>query len=387
MLMNTIEESRFLHLDRKKIMFFIYRMGGGGAARTILNIVNHLDRQQFQPILVTLDFNYTYEHDVRDDVTFIKLPVKRLRQAIVPLMKLIRKEQPNLLFSTVPNYNTIAILAKLLSRTKTKLIVREAAYLGGTWNTNLKLKLYGLLYRFSDRVIALSNGVKDNLISRYHVPKEKISVIYNPVDIKHILTESEKEPEEPFLFREDKQTILTAGRLVKEKDHRTLFRAFAKLDDLENKQLIILGEGELEGELKQLAKELGIFEQVYFLGFKRNPYAYMKRADVFALTSITEGFGHVLVEALALGTLVVSTRCRPGAEEILGDGEFGLLADVGDSDMFSAKLAEALSLSEAEKVQLITKGKKRARDFAVELIVRQYEQVFLQVIDEKMRKL
>ncbi len=102
------------------------------------------------------------------------------------------------------------------------------------------------------------------------------------------------------MFREDKQTILTAGRLVKEKDHRTLFRAFAKLDDLENKQLIILGEGELEGELKQLAKELGIFEQVYFLGFKRNPYAYMKRADVFALTSITEGFGHVLVEALAL---------------------------------------------------------------------------------------
>src|SRR5690625_1382914 len=124
-------------------MFFIYRMGGGGAARTLLNIVNHLDRKQFKPILVTLDFTYTYEEYVREDVLFIKLPVKRLRQAIIPLAKLIKKEEPDLLFSTVPNYNTIAILAKIISRTKTKLIVREAAYLGGTWKDNVKLKLYG----------------------------------------------------------------------------------------------------------------------------------------------------------------------------------------------------------------------------------------------------
>src|SRR5690625_7438809 len=105
-------------------MFFIYRMGGGGAARTLLNIINHLDRKQFQPILVTLDFTYTYEGDVREDIQFIKLPVKRLRQAIVPLAKLIKQENPDLLFSTVPNYNVIAILAKIIARQKTKLLVR-----------------------------------------------------------------------------------------------------------------------------------------------------------------------------------------------------------------------------------------------------------------------
>src|SRR5699024_11050034 len=115
-----------------------------------------------------------------------KLPVKRLRQGIVPLSKLIRDEKPDILFSTVPNYNTIAILAKLLSRTKTKLIVREAAYLGGTMRENIKLKMYGLLYRLSDRVIALSEGVKHNLTSRYHVNNDKIDVIYNPIDLTHI---------------------------------------------------------------------------------------------------------------------------------------------------------------------------------------------------------
>src|SRR5690625_3051777 len=100
-------------------------MGGGGAARTMLNIINHLDRQQFEPMLVTLDFTYSYESYVREDVKFIKLPVQRLRQAIMPLAKLIRKECPALLFSTVPNYNIVLILATILSRTKTKVIVRE----------------------------------------------------------------------------------------------------------------------------------------------------------------------------------------------------------------------------------------------------------------------
>src|SRR5699024_7185688 len=140
-------------------MIFIYRLGGGGAARTILNIVNHLDRDKFEPLLVTLDFTYDYEQYVYKDVKFVKLQTKRLRSSIIPLAKLIRKERPDLIFSTIPTYNTVATLAKLLSFTNTKLIVREAAFLGGNWKENITLKIYGMLYRFADRVIALSNGV------------------------------------------------------------------------------------------------------------------------------------------------------------------------------------------------------------------------------------
>src|SRR5690625_7275904 len=131
-------------------------MGGGGAARTILNIINYINKEKFEPILVTLNFTYDYEQYVHKDVRFIKLNTKRLRSAIIPLAKLIRKEQPHILFSTIPNYNTIAILAKLLSRTKTKIIVREAAYLGGTFKENVQLRGYGLLYAFAKKVIALS---------------------------------------------------------------------------------------------------------------------------------------------------------------------------------------------------------------------------------------
>lgn len=362
-------------------MFFIYRMGGGGAARTMLNIINHLDRKKFKPILVTLDFTYTYEDYVRDDIQFIKLPVTRLRQAIVPLSKLIRTEKPDLLFSTVPNYNTIAILAKLLSRTQTKLIVREAAYLGGTTKENIKLRGYGLLYRAADRVIALSEGVKQNLINRYTLNEAHIKVIYNPVDLQHIRNESERQIEERDLFNNDRKIIITAGRLVAEKDHASLLAAFAKIDRKLKAHLIILGEGELEASLKELVAELEIEEQVSFLGFKQNPYAYIKRADVFTLTSTTEGFGHVLVEALALGVPVVSTRCNPGAEEILGDETYGMLADVGDVNTLTRHLERALSLQEDERSAIIAKGKKRASEFAAEHIVEQYEQIFLDVIN------
>lgn len=362
-------------------MFFIYRMGGGGAARTMLNIINHLDRTKFKATLVTLDFTYSYEKYVRKDVEFIKLPVKRLRQAIKPLAKLIQKKQPDLLFSTVPNYNTIAILAKLLSRTKTKIIVREAAYLGGSTKENIKLKGYGILYRIADRVIALSDGVKENLVARYHLNEKQINVIYNPVDVTHIKEESEKDIAEQQLFNGSKKIIITAGRFVAEKDHLTLLRSFARIDPKLNVHLILLGEGELEDELKQEADNLHITDRVSFLGFKQNPYAYIKRADVFALTSTTEGFGHVLVEALALGIPVVSTRCNPGAEEILGDETYGMLADVGDVEHMAQNLERALTLSDEKKEAVITKGKKRAAQFAAHQIVKQYERTFLEVMD------
>ena len=372
-------------MKKKKIVFFIYRLGGGGAARTILNIVNHLDRTAFEPILVTLNFTYDYEQYVHHDVKFVKLPTKRLRSSIIPLAKLIRDERPDLVFSTIPTYNTVAILAKLLSFTHTKLIVREAAFLGGTWKENLKLKIYGMLYRLSDRVIALSNGVKENLVKRYGVKREQITVIYNPVDLKHIRQQSELEI--PNEYRKDNKFIVTAGRLVPEKDQKTLIRAFAKISDTTNSELIILGEGELEETLKTLAKDLNIQDKVHFVGFRKNPYAYFKHADLFVLTSINEGFGHVFVEAMTTGTPIVSTRCKPGAEEVLQNGDYGRLSNVGDVDDLARNMEEVLTLNDKMRVEMIQNGFKRAEQFNVNTIIKQYEDVFLATIEQGQTKL
>lgn len=376
------KSERRLDVEKKKIMFFIYRLSYGGAARTIMNIVNHLDREKFEPILVTLDFTFDYEQFVKEDVTFIKLETKRLRSAILPLAKLIQKEQPHILFSTIPNYNTIAILAKLLSRTNTKIVVREAAFLGGSFKENLSLKAYGFLYTFAKKVIALSAGVKENLVKRYHVKRDNIQVIYNPVDLEFIKTAMTEPVEDEAILTSNRKVIVTAGRLVKEKDHATLLRAFQQVVATIDCELVILGEGELEATLKKLAKELQIAERVHFVGFQQNPYKYFYRADVFALTSLTEGFGHVLVEAMATNTPVVATRSAPGGEEVLANGEYGRLCEVGDVACMAKTLLEVLQLNDAAREKMIAKGQERAAAFSVQEIVKQYEATFLAILNE-----
>lgn len=374
-------------MKKHKVLFFIYRLGGGGAARTILNIVNHLDRKKFEPILVTLNFTSDYESEVKDDITFVKLNTSRLRFAIVPLIKLIRKEKPDLIFSTVSTYNLIAILSTLLSFTKTKIIVREAALLGGNRKTDLMLRLYGLFYRFAHKIVALSEGVKENIIQRYNVNREKIIVIYNPVDLRHIEQkmncEDDLRNDMQILFDSNKRIIISAGRFVKEKDQKTLIQAFAKIQKETNSKLVILGEGELEIELYEIAKKNGIQDHVHFIGFQQNPYVYFKKADLFVLTSLTEGFGHVLVEAMVTGTPIVSTRSKPGAEEVLNNGEYGILCNIGDVDDIANKIKVTLTLPKDLRDEMIKKGYERATNFDVNKIIKQYEALFLEIIDNK----
>lgn len=368
-------------MEKKKVMFFIYRLSYGGAARTIMNIVNHLDRNKFEPILVTLNYTFAYEQYLKNDVELVKLDTKRLRSSIVPLAKLIQKEQPHILFSTIPNYNIIATLAKLISRTKTKVIVREAAFLGREDKINLKLRFYGFIYKFSKKVIALSQGVKENLVERYRVQRDKIEVIYNPVDLAYINKAKKEAIDDEYvsIFSTKRKVIVTAGRLVKEKDQQTLLRAFQQVVSKVECNLVLLGEGELEHNLKKLAKELNIEDYVYFIGFQQNPYKYFYQADVFALTSLTEGFGHVLVEAMATNTPVVSTRCAPGGEEVLENGVYGKMCEVGDSKEIAESLLTILQMDDKQLTHIIEKGKERARTFSVERIVKQYETIFLNI--------
>ncbi|MFA1821456.1 glycosyltransferase [Virgibacillus oceani] len=371
-------------MKKIKVIFFIYQMGAGGAARTMLNILNNIDRTKFMPVLVTLNYNGSYESYMNDDIKFIKLNTKRLRSAVFPLAKVIRSENADIVFSTIPNYNTIAILARIFSFTRAKNIVREAAYLGGNFRANMKLRVMGILYKLTGKVIALSNGVKDNIVKRYKVKQEKIRVIYNPVDVNSITEHMENgqiAEEHKYIFQDDAKIIITAGRLVKDKDHETLIEAFAKVQEEINTKLVILGEGELEENLKTQAKTLHLQDKIHFIGFQRNPYVYFKYTDLFVLSSRREGFGHVLTEALATGTPIVSTNCRPGAIEVLAGGEYGILCEMGDADDMAEKIINTLKLESNKTQEIIDKGIRRANEFHARKIVKQYEEVFIQTFE------
>lgn len=372
-------------MKKTNVLFFTYKMGEGGAARTLLNIINHMDRTMFTPVLVTLDFNGDYEKNVQNDVTVIKIPQKRLRHAIFPLARLIRQVRPDIVFSTIPVYNTIAILATRLSLTRAKNVIREADNLGGTYKQNMKLACFGRLYKRASQTVALSEGVKENLVRRYHLKARDINVIYNPIDIEHIqcqLREGTMSPAHRLLFTGKEKVIITAGRLVRQKDHHTLLDAFAKTRLHVPSKLLVLGEGPLQGELMRYAKELHINEHVFFLGFQANPYIYMAHADLFVLTSIHEGFSHVIAEALATGLPVVATDCQSGPREVLDNGRFGRLCRVGDPDDIAGQMRFVLTYAHDKRQQVVQAGRERARFFQANKLVKEYERLFLATLSE-----
>ncbi len=361
-------------------------MGGGGAARTLLNIINNLDREKFSPMLVTLNFDGSYENELKEDVEFIKLDTQRLSRSIFKLAKIIKNEEVDIVFSTIPRVNTIAILATIFSFSKAKSVVREADNLGGDLKTDLQLLGFGFMYKFSNQIVSLSEGVKENLVNKYKVKSEEIKVIYNPVDLNKINEKIENDQTDPkyqsIFNNPNEKVIITAGRLVEQKDHQTLLNAFAKTNAKISSRLVILGEGHLKEKLQQQAEDLNIKDRVHFIGFQSNPYIYFQQADLFVLSSKHEGFCHVIAEALATGTPVVSTDCKSGPSEVLDKGQYGLLCQVGNVDEMAENMLCVLGFNEDQRTEFIEKGLQRVSDFDATKIVRRYEEVFLKTLNK-----
>jgi len=198
----------------------------------------------------------------------------------------------------------------------------------------------------------------------------KFVTIYNPLYCSAVIDRASSPTDHPWLMRRDAQVIVAVGRLTPQKGFDTLLRAFVLVRQRLDARLIVLGEGPDRAALTNLASLLGVREYVDFAGFMENPYVYMRRASVVAMSSRYEGFGNVLVEAMAVGTPVVSTNCPHGPREILADGKYGALVPVDDP----GALAEAI-LSTIARPQARTELIERARMFSIENAVGLYEEV------------
>jgi glycosyltransferase involved in cell wall biosynthesis len=227
-------------------------------------------------------------------------------------------------------------------------------------------------YLMADAIVAVSEGVAQDLVAHAGVSRERITKIYNPVVTAELLVRAKEPLDHPWLKPGEPPIILGTGRLVSPKDFSTLLRAFARVRAQRKSRLIILGEGNRRNELEYLAQKLGVSNDVALPGFVANPCAYMARASVFVLSSAWEGFGNVIVEALACGCPVVSTDCPNGPSEILGDGAYGPLVPVGDdAAMADAILAILESSTESGRLQA------RAAEFSAERAVDDYLDVLL----------
>jgi glycosyltransferase involved in cell wall biosynthesis len=269
--------------------------------------------------------------------------------AVSPLARYLRESKPDALLSLMDYPNVAAILRIVVSvHNHVSASVAHADRL----HTRHIPSLARRFYAEADAVVAVSDGVADDLARVAGLPRERIHRIYNPVLIPEI-ADLAHEPLDHPAFADDVPVILGAGKLKKQKSFETLVDAFALVHERRPARLMILGKGHCQRRLRTMAQRLGVADDLYLPGFKRNPYPYMRHASVFALSSRYEGFGNVLVEAMACGCPVVSSDCLSGPAEILANGRYGKLTRVDDArglaDAICAVLDDPLPPSELEK--------------------------------------
>lgn len=332
----------------QRIGIFIPDLTGGGAERAMLKLGDGLSEKGYSVDFMVANAHGPYIDQIPAGVRFMDLKAGQPRSCVPALARYMRTERPSAMISALHNANAAALIARKLSGTGTPAILSiqnnfsSERTLASTRRKRLEIFAAHHLYRWADVLAGVSQGVCDDLGRAIPVRKEQLKVLYNPVVSEALIARSEEPIDHPWFAVGQPPVILGVGRLHPQKDFPMLLNAFALVRKRMNARLIILGQGDDRPALEAQVRQLGIGDDVSLPGFADNPYAYMRRSAVFALSSRHEGLPTVLIEALASGCPVVSTDCPDGPREILQGGKFGSLTPVGDPDTFATALISVL---------------------------------------------
>lgn len=402
-------------MKKKKIGLFIPALARGGAERVISILSKEISKDKSIDLKLILvdDTRIDYDYGGEKVSLGINLPRENLmlpKNIFLRLFHLYRwhrklkaiKNEQN--FDQVISFLTYSNLINITSRKKEKVIISVRSFpseltkgIFGKFN-KLFLKLF---YKKADLIIAVSEIIKKDLVENFKIDKDKIHVIYNPINNREVAESSTKELEKKYRTIFKNPSIINVGRLTHAKAQWHLIRGFKNIKEkIPNAQLIILGEGELEIYLKALAKDSGLEKNIHFLGFQKNPFKFIKNSDIFVFPSIYEGFGNVIIESMACGKPIISSDCRAGPREILAPktnlaystkkpeyADYGILIPVCDGKKRSVdeKLTKEEEILADEIIKLLkncklrkkyeSKSKKRVKDFEMKKIVREWTEI------------
>lgn len=314
---------------------------------------------------------------------------------LTSLVTEITKHQYNAILLLGLNNKLAAVLLKLLFLNRIKIIVsvqNPIRTIDGYYQRKLGRRLIInakniIFFTIIDKIITSSYGLAEELKRYYYVSPKKCVCIYNGVNIKEILAKSHEKPNDTIINRATRnslasQTIklFSIGRLQEQKDYTTLLKAFRVISSkIPKTTLFIMGVGPDYKKLIALAKKLNINNELIFLNVTSNPFFYLKYADIYMQTSLYEGFGYALVEAMALGKPVISTNCPYGPKDILENGKYGFLTKIGDH----VEIADTTIKLISDKNLYTTYSKqslKRAKYFDIEKTAKSYEKLLLSLI-------
>lgn len=369
------------------ILFFTTRLGGGGAEKLLLRIVNSLNRGEFQVSLALSKSGGSYESALAEDVAVYHLISSKvpsvslpLLLSLLPLRNLISQIKPDVVCGAMDNANTVAVLATRYLSQPPKVVL--SVHNPPSWKytqppqrlvNRLVFALMPKIYPLADAIINVSGGVAKDLKTIAPKTAPLLHVIYNPCVDAEVTSGSQASP--PETVPPTHKLIVACGRLHPQKGFTDLITAMVAVRRQIPSVLWILGEGESRSELTKQIESLGLTETVFLLGFKTNPYQYMAKADLFVLSSLFEGFGNVIVEAMACGTPVVSTDCPTGPAEIIESGVNGILVPPENPEALAEGIIRVLSDTQLQQ-QLSQQGKIRSLDFSVAKIATMYGNLF-----------
>lgn len=334
-----------------KILFVFPSLNMGGAERATLKMLSALDRQRFEPVLVTVRGTGPLLSEAPEWLRIIDLGKRRMRQAVPALRHVLETEKPEIVFSILEHTSVAVAWARRRSAHQPVHVVNVqnsiSRVLGSLpWHQRVLLRMAIARLYVQAEIVVLSEGARGDLVRMFPSLASRTTVIYNAAIDDRLAPLAAAPVAHPWFagnrFEREVPVVLAVGRLVRQKGFDLLLHAFASVLRRLPARLVFLGEGGERKELERMTVALGLRDSVQFLGLEVNPYRFMARCDLFVLSSRWEGLANVLIEALACGAPSVATDCLAGPSEIISHGADGLLVPPEDPGALSAAMISLL---------------------------------------------
>lgn len=355
-------------MSKRKILFLIESLSGGGAEKVLTVLTKHIDKECFDVTVCTVSDIGVYRDEIKQRIRYCSILGNIQNKSLIG--KLIYKIKYQAIYKILPMWLVYKLfvpkgfdveiafvegyVTKLLSASNeksSKIAWVHIDLLKNPWTQNIKVyrsvSEERYCYTKFDKIVCVSDTVKDNFVKKFGL--QNVMRIYNPIDKDEILEKAKihcEYPQSESCFK-----LITIGRLVPQKGYDRLLRVMKKIkEDGLKCNLLILGDGEMRVQLSNYIKKNNLSDSVILGGFKKNPYKYLRKADCFVCSSRSEGFSLVIAEAMMLGIPVISTYCS-GPNELLEDGKYGLLVDNNEEDLYRG----IKSIIEDEKLRMYYK--------------------------------
>ena len=360
-------------INKTKIYIFHPYSRVGGADLSLSRLINNLNPNKYSISFITLRKPQIKKY-IKKKISIFKINKKRTIFTIFKVRQIIKKDEGRFkkyIFLSNQNFANITSLITLIGLDWVKLILIERNNpIELNYSKTVKKIIINTLikyfYKKADKIIAISKELSKDLSK---LAKKKVLTIYNPSFDKNLYKMSKHK----IIFKKKDKIILNIARFEKQKNHIMLLKAFKKSLEKFNSKLLLIGYGSEHQNILNFIKINKLNKNIIIIKNNINPFPYYKFADLFVLTSNFEGFGNVLVEAGMFKVPIISTNCKSGPKEILGNGKFGDLVKIDDYTSLSNLIIKNLKHPDKDKILRMYESLNR---FNIKDHIQKYEKIF-----------